>query len=287
MENRHLISVIVPVYNVKPYLSECVNSVLRQSYNKFELILVDDGSADGSGEMCDKFSEDDERIKALHIKNGGPSSARNAGVKAAKGEYISFVDSDDMVSEDYLKVLYENAVNFDADVSMCRYVTFKNGEQPDEPNKENKPSLQDKEGMYNLLTEIGPQCRSTHLVVVWNKLIRRETAEKISFPDGRWHEDEFYVNYLMENAERFVETPAELYFYRKRPDSIVGENNRSSRRHLDLIEAFRERTALYKRACSKELYKKVKAAYYETIKIQFKTYVKFRIYSLFEKTSEV
>lgn len=120
-------------------------------------------------------------------------------------------------------------------------------------------------------------------MVVWNKLIRREAAEKIAFPEGRWHEDEFYVNYLMESAERFVETRAQLYFYRKRPDSIVGENNRRNRRHLDLIEAFRERKALYKRVCSKELYKKVKAAYYETIKIQIKTYLKFKAYEIIRK----
>lgn len=151
MENRELISVVVPVYNVKPYLSECVYSILNQKYSNLELILVDDGSTDGSGTMCDELSETDKRIKVLHIENGGPSAARNAGVKAAKGDYISFVDSDDIVSEDYLKILYENAVAFDADVSMCRYVTFKNGEAPSEPDTENKPSFKIKKQCMSFL----------------------------------------------------------------------------------------------------------------------------------------
>lgn len=282
MVNADLISVIIPAYNVKPYIEECVDSVLNQKYGNFEIIIVDDGSTDGTGELCDELCKSDSRIRVIHKKNEGPSAARNIGVQSAKGSYISFVDSDDKVSSDYLNVLYENAIRFNADVSQCGFVRF---EKEDEimPNTENAPVKRDKEYLYDLLAEIGPECKSMGLIVVWNKLIRRETADKISFPEGRWHEDEFYVNYLMENTETYIETPAQLYYYRQRPDSIVGINNRDNRRHLDLIAAFKERTALYKRVCNKKLYKKVKAAYRETIKIQCKTVLKFKLCSLLGK----
>lgn len=276
LENSALISIIIPAYNVKPYIGDCVDSVLNQKYDNFEIIIIDDGSTDGTGEFCDELCKTDSRIRVIHKKNEGPSAARNVGVQSAKGSYISFVDSDDKVSPDYLRVLYENAVKFNADVSQCGFVRFEN-EDEIVPNTKNTPVKRDKEYLYDLLAEIGPECKSMGLIVVWNKLIRREIVEKISFPEGRWHEDEFYVNYLMENTNVYIESPAQLYYYRKRANSIVGENNRDNRRHLDLIAAFRERTALYKRVCDKKLYKKVKAAYHETIKIQIKVFIKFNL----------
>lgn len=276
MEKKDLISIIIPAYNVAPYIGECINSILDQKYSDFEIIIVDDGSTDGTGELCDEFCKKDSRIRVIHKKNEGPSAARNIGVQFAEGSYISFVDSDDMVSPDYLQVLYENAVKFNADISQCGFVRFEN-ENEISASTDNTPVKRDKEYLYDLLAEIGPECKSMGLIVVWNKLIRREIADKISFPYGRWHEDEFYVNYLMENTNTYIETPAQLYYYRKRSDSIVGENNRDNRRHLDLIAAFKERTSLYKRVCSKKLYKKVKAAYYETIKIQIKVFIKFKL----------
>lgn len=114
-----MITVIVPVYNTAPYLDRCISSILSQSFRTFELILVDDGSADNSGEICDHYAQKDSRVKVIHKANGGVSSARNIGLDQAKGEWITFVDSDDWVHEDFLKNRYERAVADDADVAYC------------------------------------------------------------------------------------------------------------------------------------------------------------------------
>ncbi|MDU2552528.1 MAG: glycosyltransferase family 2 protein, partial [Staphylococcus epidermidis] len=112
------ISIIVPVYNVENYLKKCVESILSQTFTDFELLLVDDGSTDSSGEMCDELKRLDERIKVIHKENGGLSSARNAGIDVAKGKYLTFVDSDDYIDTHMLEVLYKNMVHEDADLSI-------------------------------------------------------------------------------------------------------------------------------------------------------------------------
>lgn len=113
------ISIIVPVYNVEKYLEKCVRSILAQTFTDFELILVDDGSPDSSGAMCDQFAEQDQRVKVIHKENGGLSDARNAGIEIATGEYLGFVDSDDYIADDMYELLYTNIVKEDADLSIC------------------------------------------------------------------------------------------------------------------------------------------------------------------------
>lgn len=119
-----LISVIVPVYKAEKYLGECVDSVLSQTYEKFELILVDDGSPDNSGRLCDEYAEKDERIKVIHKENGGVSSARNTGIDDAKGEYLTFVDSDDIIDKQYLELMYKRIVEADSDMCFCHFDRF-------------------------------------------------------------------------------------------------------------------------------------------------------------------
>lgn len=119
-----LISIIVPVYNVEKYLSECIDSILAQTYENFELILVDDGSPDNSGKICDKYAEKDKRIKVIHKENGGVSSARNTGLDNAEGEYIAFVDSDDIVNERYLELMYEKLIETKANICFCKMKRF-------------------------------------------------------------------------------------------------------------------------------------------------------------------
>ena len=115
---NELISVIVPVYNVKEYLVECVDSIIRQSYKNLEIILIDDGSTDGSSELCDVLGKKDQRIVVVHKINGGLSDARNAGMKIAKGMFWTFVDSDDTIEKDMIEILYQNAKKYNADISM-------------------------------------------------------------------------------------------------------------------------------------------------------------------------
>lgn len=127
---KTFVSVVVPVYNVEPFLPECVESILAQTWQNYEVILVDDGSTDSSGKMCDDYARKNTRVRVIHKKNGGLSSARNAGIDIALGNYIAFVDSDDAVHPDYLKVLVEIAEGLDADcrfshLHQCPYIVFR------------------------------------------------------------------------------------------------------------------------------------------------------------------
>ena len=120
-----LISVIIPIYNVEQYLKECLESVINQTYRNLEIILVDDGSKDKSGKICDEYKNKDERIKVVHKENGGLSDARNAGMKIATGKYIQFIDSDDFIDKDMIETLYNLIIENEADISMCSNYYFK------------------------------------------------------------------------------------------------------------------------------------------------------------------
>ncbi|HDT8053597.1 TPA: glycosyltransferase, partial [Enterococcus faecalis] len=130
------ISIIVPVYNVEKYLEKCVRSILAQTFTDFELILVDDGSPDSSGAMCDQFAEQDQRVKVIHKENGGLSDARNAGIEIATGEYLGFVDSDDYIADDMYELLYTNIVKEDADLSICGIYDVYEGKEPVEKQQQ-------------------------------------------------------------------------------------------------------------------------------------------------------
>lgn len=294
---EELISVIVPVYNVEIYLKDCVQSVLNQRYSNFELILVDDCSTDCSGAICDEYAGKDSRIKVIHKKkNEGLSAARNTGVGLAGGSYICFVDSDDYVWPDYLSVLYENAVLCNADVSWCSFVKFtdilpeysRGKDLPSQEtivnqhknlptqSQEEKPdqntfSQVSKETLYEYLSATSVNCKKPEFVVAWNKLIRRELALKLEFPKGRWHEDEFYINDLVEKAEIVVETSACLYGYRQRNNSITGNDNKMDFRHLDVLDAAEERIFICRRQ-GRRLYNRSLKAYRWAIISQFRNF---------------
>ncbi|MBA1325633.1 glycosyltransferase [Enterococcus faecium] len=130
-------SIIVPVYKVEKYLRKCVDSILAQTFTDFEVILVDDGSPDNSGKICDEYAEKDNRVRVIHKENGGLSSARNAGIDVARGKYLGFVDSDDYIDEDMYEILYENLKIHDADISSVELIPFYGGRYK-EKNKEKK-----------------------------------------------------------------------------------------------------------------------------------------------------
>lgn len=279
IQEKGLISVIVPVYNVEQYLADCIQSILMQTYSLFEIILVDDGSTDGSGILCDVWQKKDSRIRVFHQKNSGLSAARNRGMREAKGEYLCFVDSDDWIAPDYLKILYENLLTFHADVSCCRYLPFFDGEDRNhkvtEMSAENCPRFCMREELWDVLTDIGADCQSTWLIVAWNKLICREAVKEIVFPEGRWHEDEFFIHRLLMKINNLVDTDVPLYYYRKRADSITGDQNEGDVRHLAMVDAWNERVKMYRRFSRKtnqaqiHLYHKMVSAYRMTIRIQY------------------
>lgn len=212
---NNLISVIVPVFNVEKYLSECVYSILKQTYKDFELILVDDGSTDNSGKICDHFCGEDKRIRVLHKKNGGLSSARNAGIDMANGSYLAFIDSDDYVEKNFLECLYDKLVEETADISECSYKRLIKGKLTYE--RLFKYDVLDNETAVRRL--FAPPYQS--FVVVWNKLYKKELFKKIRFPEGKLHEDELSSYKLIYESKKVAFVNKYLYIYRIRDDSIM------------------------------------------------------------------
>lgn len=230
-----LVSVIVPVYNVEPFLEECLNSIVRQTYQNIEVIVVDDGSTDGSGMLCDVFGKSDKRVRVVHQSNGGLSAARNAGLGLAQGEYIAFVDSDDAVAPGFLAAL----LSARADVAQCAACR-------------DKHYLQRKDGTDVSFQRLTPYQASERLqfdstgdaTVVWNKLYRRHLFDGVEFPVGKQHEDEFVTYRLLWKADEVCVTARPLYFYRQHPESTMGAG--FSPRSLHAIEALEERAAFYR-----------------------------------------
>ena len=175
-----LISVVIPVYNVKPYLERCINSVVNQTYKNLEIILVDDGSTDGSDKICDDYSKKYKNIEVIHKKNGGLSDARNVGIENAHGQYIQFIDSDDYVNNKMIEILYNNLKNTNSDISVCRPYSFSNvSEIKDYKIEENLVEYEGIDILKNMYNDY------LVTVVAWNKLYKKSIFNKIRYPKGR------------------------------------------------------------------------------------------------------
>ena len=225
--NEELISIIVPVYKVEKYLERCINSVLNQTYTNIECIIIDDGSPDQCPEICDRYAFSDERVKVIHKKNGGLSSARNQGLDIAKGGYIAFVDSDDYIHPRMIELLYTNLKKTDADIAMCdiEYVYDNNFEK-----KENiSPVKAEVIDRKHLLEKLLQQYAGVY-VVMCNKLYRKELWNQLRFPIGVLHEDEAVIHDLFLRCNKCVSLNEKLYSYYQRSGSIM--NSQKSDRDL-------------------------------------------------------
>ena len=207
-----LISIIVPVYNVEKYLLPCINSILQQTYPHFELLLVDDGSTDHSGEICDRVGKTDPRISVYHKSNGGLSDARNYGVKYAQGEYLTFIDSDDTVSLKFLEILLTNAKLNEADVVQC---TFTLSEEKLNTGSQKSYSYDRVESLKQFLI------MGRVYMAACGKLYKRELFKNILFPYGKINEDNFTVYKLVYRSTRTVCIDQSLYWHRMREGSIM------------------------------------------------------------------
>lgn len=224
-----LISVIVPIYKVEMYLEECICSLVNQTYRNLEIILVDDGSPDRCGEICDRWAKKDGRIRVIHKENGGLSDARNAGMQAATGTWIGFVDSDDVIHPDMYQNLMRIVNETDSDIGCCnvtRNLDFHNCEL----------GLEDRKKIFTSTEAIESLIRLKEIsVTVWNKLYKRETIDARKFPLNKYHEDEFWTYHVLSKAKRVVYTDIPYYGYRERCDSIMTQKYTS--RHLDHLDA--------------------------------------------------
>ena len=235
-----LISVIVPVYKVEPYLDRCVQSIVDQSYRNLEIILVDDGSPDHCPALCDAWTERDSRIRVIHKSNGGLSDARNAGMAIAKGEYISFIDSDDWIAPEMLERLAAAIERDDSDIAACTVEMVWDDGTPSRllTVKENRV-LEGLDAEKALLEE------TLLKQPVWYKLYRYEITEDLPFPVGKFHEDVFWSYQAVGRARRVSAIDYVGYFYFQRQGSIMGEGY--SLKRLDAIEAKIEQAEYYSR----------------------------------------
>lgn len=229
-----LISVVVPIYNVEKYLPRCVESLLAQTYQKLEIILVDDGATDASPAICDEYAKKDARIKVIHKENGGLSDARNAGTVASNGKYIGFVDSDDFLLPDMYEKLVAALEENEADIAVCNYCYVDEAGVEIKERNQNLP-IQDKvitgkEAIKNL---VGPEY--AYWVTAWNRLYRSDIAKSVPFPKGKIHEDEFTAHLFYEKAERVVGVSKAAYQYVVRENSIM--TKKYGTRNLDYIDA--------------------------------------------------
>ncbi len=259
---KPLISVIIPIYDVEKYLRRAVDSVLTQTYENLEIILVDDGSPDGCPAICDEYASKDARIRVIHKQNGGLSDARNAGLDIARGEYITFLDSDDYWAPFFLEVLYEELQKTDADVALCTYEVTEALDIQDGP---------DFAGKWQTYREGRTECfvygrkellmnqydahheDATYFIVAWNKLYKASLWKEIRFPKGKIHEDEATTYRIFDKASKGVYVKLPMYAYFSMPDSIT--RARFQLKRLQWFDALDDRIAFLDQSGETEVYK--------------------------------
>ena len=231
-----LISVIVPVYKVEPYLDKCISSIANQTYRNLEIILVDDGSPDNCPAMCDAWAEKDSRIRVIHKPNGGLSDARNAGMAVATGGLMAFVDSDDWIAPDMYEHLYQRLAQDNSDIAACGVqMVWEDGTSSRMLTKEGNCVLNQEETMRAIIEE------SWLKQPVWYKIYKTELVRDILFPVGKYHEDVFWSYQAVGRAQRVSVSDHIGYYYLQRSGSIMGEGY--SLKRLDAVEAKVQRCA--------------------------------------------
>ena len=226
------ISVIVPVYNVEQYLERCVDSIISQTYTNLEIILVNDGSTDNSGKLCDELAKKDERIRVIHKENGGLSDARNRGIDEAESDLVGFIDSDDYIDSDMYEVLLKNLNNTNADLSMCAlYDVYNNTPEAQVTNKETW-KLSSEQAIKMVM-----EAKILSVTAV-NKLYRKSLFTDLKFEVGKIAEDAFIMIKLLDKCEKIVATNEKKYYYVHRENSITTQ--KFSTKFLNVIEAYEQ-----------------------------------------------
>lgn len=243
MKNEYpLISVIVPVYNVEAYLKRCVDSIRCQTYSNIEIILVDDGSPDNCPQMCDDFASEDSRIKVVHKANGGLSDARNCGIDASSGEYITLIDSDDYVTEDMVEVLYNRITLDESDMVLCNYLCVGDNGDTSRYAWENEPAMEDELLSSNEAHKKLFGHKHWHYVIACCKLYKRFLFDDFRYPLGKLHEDLHTTHLLFEKCSKISCVKKPLYYYYQNESSIT---HTYSIRRLDAVDAYISRFHFY------------------------------------------
>lgn len=236
-----LVSVIVPVYKVEKYLSNCIESVINQTYSNWELILVDDGSPDNCPKICDDYAAGNNRIKVIHKSNGGLSSARNAGMKVMTGDYVTFLDSDDFLHKDALQILMGYAANYDAQIVQCNFVR---GSETEFPQWKEREEVREYDN-HTVFTRFAAN------IIMCGKLYKRDILDGIVIPEGIINEDDWTTWKLYYRASRTVVANRPLYYYTVNPNSIMGQAKKKP--DTTYYGAYDQRIGFFKERGEKDL----------------------------------
>ncbi|MGP4106328.1 glycosyltransferase family 2 protein [Virgibacillus sp. L01] len=255
------ISIIVPIYNLEHLLQKCVDSILTQTFVDFELILVDDGSTDRSGELCDEYANRDNRVKVIHKKNGGVASSRNAGLEIAAGNYIGFVDNDDYINKYMFERLYNKAIVHSSDIVVCDYKNVDETELLD-PETINTDYKVQHFNNIEALNYIYINKNKPTFIYPWNKLYKRDLFENIKYEDGNIYDDETVAHKLLYRSDKITYIHIELYYYVKRKGSMV--NSPFHIKKFDRIYALKNREVFFREKKEFELQQKALMHYMET-----------------------
>jgi len=233
----NLVSIVVPVYNVRDYLRECLESIAAQTYQNIEVIMVDDGSTDGTSEICDEYDRGDERYRVVHTENCGLSSARNLGIKFCKGSYYCLVDGDDVVDVDFVLKMVSALEESESDLAICQYSRKYELSKVDRlsytcySNSEATVKLSDDD--------------DTRYTIACNKMYRRAVLPALNYPIGKSFEDCYIIHHILDKCSRVVEIPDVLYYWREREGSISYRRSTVLLAEIDYLKALLERSIFY------------------------------------------
>lgn len=239
--NAPLVTIIIPVYKVEEYLHTCVNSVLSQSYTNWEAILVDDGSPDGCGAICDEYAQKDSRFRVIHKPNGGSSSARNAALEVMCGEYVTFLDSDDFWHVDYLSRMMHYVKKEKADIVQCSSVWGKETSFPLIDEKENAVAYDNHSVFTSEATKI----------IMWGKLYKVSLFKGLRMPEGIINEDDWFTWKLYYRAKTIIVMNTALYYYTINPQSVMGTNKKKP--DMNYFGAYKERINFFRERGERDL----------------------------------
>ena len=221
IEEKDLISIIVPIYNIEKYLRDCIHSLINQTYQNIEVILVDDGSKDESNKICDEYSQKYDFVKVIHKTNGGLSDARNIGMQHAKGTYISFVDGDDIIDKDYIKKLYEAIKINQKSIAVCGYNRFQEKEELLKLDKKNTFDSKVETAESYLKKVLYQKNQNVYSISAWGKLYQKEIFQNIQFPKGKIYEDIYVIADIISQVDSIAVVKENLYYYRITNNSIT------------------------------------------------------------------
>ncbi|MBQ2407313.1 MAG: glycosyltransferase [Lachnospiraceae bacterium] len=272
------ISVIIPVYNAEKYLKRCIESVINQTYKNLEIIMVDDGSKDNSGSMCDEYAAKDNRIKVIHKQNSGVSDTRNTGLDNVTGDMIAFVDSDDYIVSDFFEKLYSLKGKENAHIAMCNFSRFSKDIVKEEQTNPEIKSWTGRDILNNIYGVYG----NLFSGVLWNKLYDACLFDGLKFPVNLRNEDEFMLPKVLDRAGKLVYTSEKLYFYFENDNSITTDNKYLSSDYI--YRVFDERMEYFSKKGSNydSIVKATKKAYLDRIIIRYKKTADRKLFDMYK-----